>query len=88
MPWSGEWARGRELGGALERGGDSPEGAPSPRARRRFARGRVRPSSEAEISWLGTWPSSEVEISWLGAWPSSEAEVRPRGTEADRSMCR
>jgi hypothetical protein len=38
----------------------------SPRARRRFARGGVQPSREAEVSWCG-------------AWPSSEAEVRPRG---------
>jgi hypothetical protein len=51
---------------ALERGGDSPKGASSPRARwrshgaasgprarRRFARGGVRPSSEAEIHQRG-----------------------------------
>jgi hypothetical protein len=62
MLWSGEWAwglrarSGLEQGGdspegrpAPERGGDSPEGASSPRARRRFARGGVQPSSEAEI---------------------------------------
>jgi hypothetical protein len=40
-----------------------------PRARRRLARGGVRPSSEAEISWCSTWSSSE-------------AETRPRGTTA------
>jgi hypothetical protein len=33
----------------LERGGVSPEGASDPRARRSFARGGVRPSSEAEF---------------------------------------
>jgi hypothetical protein len=53
----------------LERGGDSPEGALSPRAMRRLARGGIKPSSEAETSWCGAWPSSEVE-------------VRPRGTLA------
>jgi hypothetical protein len=42
-----------------------------PRARRRFARGGVRPSSEAEISR----PCAR---------PSSEAEIRPRGVEAGR----
>jgi hypothetical protein len=60
---------------ALERGGDSPEAASGPRARRRFTKGGVR-------------PSSEVEISWCGVWPSSEAEVLPRGAEAGRSMGR
>jgi hypothetical protein len=61
--------------GSLERGGDSPEGVSSPRARRRFARGGVKPSSEAEISWCGTWPSSETE-------------VRPRGAAAGYLMGR
>jgi hypothetical protein len=61
--------------GSLERGGDSPEGASSPRARRRFARGGVKPLSEAEISWCGTWPSSEME-------------VRPRGAAAGYLMGR
>jgi hypothetical protein len=42
-------------------------GPGQPRARRRLARGGVRPSSEAEISWRRTWSSSEVE-------------TRPRGT--------
>jgi hypothetical protein len=37
------WAQG-----GLSRGGDSPEGASVPRARRRIARGGVRPSSETE----------------------------------------
>jgi hypothetical protein len=35
-------------------------------ARRRFAQGGVRPSSEAEAPWCS-------------AWSSSEAEIRPRG---------
>jgi hypothetical protein len=49
MLQSGEWARGLRAWGDLERGGDSPKGVDSPRARRRFARGGGQPSSEAEI---------------------------------------
>jgi hypothetical protein len=49
MLWSGEWVRRSRARGDLERGGDSPEGASGPRARRRFARGGAQPSSEAEI---------------------------------------
>jgi hypothetical protein len=60
---------------ALERGGDSPEGALGPRARRRFTRGGARPSSEAEFKWRG-------------AWSSSEAETHPRGTATDRLVGR
>jgi hypothetical protein len=75
MLWSGEWARGPRARGGLERGGDSPEGASTARARQRFARGAVEPSSEAELSWYD-------------AWPSSETEVRPRGAEAGRLMGR
>jgi hypothetical protein len=56
---------------ALERGGDSLEGALGPRARRRIARGGARPSSEAEFTRRG-------------ARSTSEAETRPRGTAADR----
>jgi hypothetical protein len=61
--------------GGLERGGESPEGASGPRARRRLARGGVRPSSEAEITRCG-------------ARSSSEAEIRPRGTAVDRLVGR
>jgi hypothetical protein len=60
---------------ALERGGNSPDGASSPRVRRKLARGGVKPSSEAEVLWCG-------------AWPSSETEVRPRGDEAGYLMDR
>jgi hypothetical protein len=42
--------------GSLERGGDSPKGASSPRARWRFARGCVNPSSELEIYPRGCLP--------------------------------
>jgi hypothetical protein len=75
MLWSREWARASRARGALERGGESLEGARSPRARRRIARG-------------GAEPSSEVEILWCGAWLSSETEVHPRGAEAGYLMCR
>jgi hypothetical protein len=61
--------------GGLERGGDSSEGASGPRARRRLARGGVRPSSEAENLWRGVWSSSETE-------------TRPRGTAACRLVGR
>jgi hypothetical protein len=53
--------------GGLERGGESPEGASGPRARRGITRGGVRPSSEAEFTRRGIRPLSEVEN-------------RPRGT--------
>jgi hypothetical protein len=46
---SGEWVREWRTGEGLERGGDPPEGASSPRARRSFARGGVQPSSEEEF---------------------------------------
>jgi hypothetical protein len=49
MLWSGEWARVSRARRVLEQGRDSSEGAPSPRARRRFARGGAETSSEAEI---------------------------------------
>jgi hypothetical protein len=42
MLGSGEWVRGSQARGDLERGRDSPEGASDPRARRRFARGGPR----------------------------------------------
>jgi hypothetical protein len=38
---------------SLERGADSPDGASSPRMRRRFAQGGVHPSIEAEIRSRG-----------------------------------
>jgi hypothetical protein len=75
MLWWREWARGPRARGGLERGRDSLERASSPRARRRFARGGVQPSSEAEIRWHG-------------ARPLSEAEVCPRGAGADLLMGR
>jgi hypothetical protein len=40
----------------LERGGESPEGAPAPRARCRIARGGARPSSEADCCPRGCQP--------------------------------
>jgi hypothetical protein len=44
----GEQIQGRRARKSLERGGDSLEGASSPRARRSLTRGGVRPSSEAQ----------------------------------------
>jgi hypothetical protein len=67
--------------GGLERGGNSL-GVWVPRARRKLARGSVRPLSEAEIHPRGVKPSSEAEISWCDARPSSEMELRPRGAVA------
>jgi hypothetical protein len=79
MLWSGEWAwrsRGRV---GLERGGESPEGAPAPRVRRRIARGGARPSSEAENRprgiAAGQWWAVVVS---LGPGPSYFG-LRPRG---------
>jgi hypothetical protein len=85
----------------LKRGGDSPEGASGPRARRRIARGGlgprarrrlarggVRPSSEMENRPRGARPSSEMEFTRRCARSSSEAETRPRGTTADRLVSR
>jgi hypothetical protein len=56
MPWSGEWAQASRVRGGLERSRESLEGAPSPRAWRRFARGGAEPSSEAEIGPRGHLP--------------------------------
>jgi hypothetical protein len=83
MLWSGEWVwhhgpraasseaethpRGRQ---ALERDGESPEGALDPRARRRIARGGARPSNETKFTRRGARSSSEVG-------------THPRGTAAD-----
>jgi hypothetical protein len=67
MLWSGKQVRHRKPEAAssevethlrarraLERGGESPEGAPDPRVRQRLARGGVRHSSEAETHPRGT----------------------------------
>jgi hypothetical protein len=63
---SGEQVRSRGSRAASSEA-ETRSGLPVPRARRRLARGGVK-------------PSSKVETSWCGAWPSSEAEIRPRGT--------
>jgi hypothetical protein len=73
-----------------------------PRARRRVARGGVRPSSEVEnrlrgvlgprarrrIARGGVRPSSEAEFTSCGTLSSSEAETHPRGTAASRLVGR
>jgi hypothetical protein len=78
---SGEWARGSRARGALERGGESPEGAWIPQARRTIARGGAEPSSAAKNRPKGRLSLERGGESWCGAWPSSEMEVRPRGAE-------
>jgi hypothetical protein len=84
---------------ARERGGVSPEGATSPRARRQLTRGGDQPSSEAEphprgrpaLERGGTLPegASRPRARWglvsAALCPSSEAEFRQRGAGADCS---
>jgi hypothetical protein len=48
--------------GSLDRGWNSPEGAPSLRARQELTRGGVKPSSEAGVSCCSARPSSETEV--------------------------
>jgi hypothetical protein len=48
---------------ALERGGTSPEGAASPRARRGLTRGGDQPSSEAKVCQCGAWA-----VCLVGRW--------------------
>jgi hypothetical protein len=62
---------------------ETRSGVRIPRARRRVARGGVKPSSEAETRLRGVKLSSEAEAPWRGAWSSSETEARPRGTATD-----
>jgi hypothetical protein len=78
---------------ALERGGASPEGATSPRARRKLTRGGDRSSSEAEPHPRGrpalerggaspegaTSPRARQKLTRGGDRSSSEAEPNPRG---------
>jgi hypothetical protein len=48
---------------SLERGGDPPEGAHSPRARRSLARGGVQASSEAVFRRYGVVPLERSGVS-------------------------
>jgi hypothetical protein len=57
--------RGRS---ALERGGDPPEGASSPRAWRSLARGGVQPSSEVEFRRYSAVPLERSGVSPEGCW--------------------
>jgi hypothetical protein len=84
---------------ALERGGTSPEGASSPRARRSLTRGGVQPSSEAEPYSRGRPALKQGRASSEGAssplarrsffsavlCPSSEVEFLSRVAGADCS---
>jgi hypothetical protein len=58
-------SRGRP---ALERGGASPEGVSSPRARRNLTRGGILPSSEAESCYCGVVPLERSGVSPEGGW--------------------
>jgi hypothetical protein len=92
MLWSEEWARhhgpvavsseaenrprGRQT---PERGGESPEGALGPRARRRIARGGARPSSEVENRPRGTAAGRLVgRYGFFGPW-AFRFGLRPHG---------
>jgi hypothetical protein len=107
MLWSEEWARRHgptavDPHESIERGGDLPEGAHSPRARRSLARGGVPPSSEAELHLRGrpalergrilpegaSSPRARWSFGGTAPCPSSEAEFRTRGVGADRLMVR
>jgi hypothetical protein len=75
----------------LERGGESPEGALGPRARRRIARGGVSPSSKHRALEQGgespegaLVPRARRKITRGGTSPSREVENRPRGITAGR----
>jgi hypothetical protein len=75
MPW---WGGGqvRCRGSRAASSGAEPHARGwVPRARRELARGDVKPSSEAEVSWFE-------------ACPSSETKVHPRGAEAGYLMGR
>jgi hypothetical protein len=61
MLWSGEPTWRHEHGAALEQGGESPEGLLGPQARRRIARGGVRPLLTV---YFGT-PSMFITL-WFG----------------------
>jgi hypothetical protein len=63
MLQSGEWVWEWRTCESLERGGVSPEGASSPRARRSLARGCVQASSEAEFRWYGAVPLEQSGVS-------------------------
>jgi hypothetical protein len=88
--WSGERTRGPRAWGGLERGGDSPEGASNPRARRRFARGGVQrgqPSSEAKIRGAAPGPRARrrFEVAALGPRARRRFEVQSPTLERDGS---
>jgi hypothetical protein len=67
MLWSGEWAKGWQTHGSLERGGVPPEGASSPRAKRSPAQGGIQPSSEAEFRPRGRPTLERGRVSPEGA---------------------
>jgi hypothetical protein len=96
MLWSGEQVWGWRARESLKRGGDSLEGASSPRARQSLTRGATSPRARRSLTRGGVQPSSEAEphprgwpalerggVSLVLLCPSSEAEFRPRVAGAD-----
>jgi hypothetical protein len=65
---------------ALDRDGNSLEGAFGPRSRRGLMRGGVQPSSEAEYRSRVIQPSSETDPHSRGDRPTSEADLYRGGT--------
>jgi hypothetical protein len=76
---SGEWVRERRARESLERGGVSPEGASSPRARRSFARGASSPRARWSFARGGVHPSSEAEFRQYGVVSLEQTGVSPEG---------
>jgi hypothetical protein len=63
MLWSGSRYGIMSLGHqALERGGDSPEGALGPRARRRFTRGALGPRARQSLSGVAPSPRARRKL--------------------------
>jgi hypothetical protein len=71
MPRSGEQLRGRRARGSLERGGDSPEGVSSPRARRTSPEGASSPRARRGFIRAAMGPSSEAEFRSRAARPTA-----------------
>jgi hypothetical protein len=79
MPRSGEQVRERQARESLERGGTSPKGATSPRARRNLTRWGDRSSSEVRFRSCSVVPlersgvSPEVGWGWSSWWAAGAA---------------
>jgi hypothetical protein len=73
---------------ALERGGASPAGASSPRARRSFARGASSPRARRRFARGGVQPLSEVESRSRGCLALERGGVSPEGASSPRARRR